>query len=74
MVYPDGRAVVARGEVEGNLLLEERGMNGFGYDPIFVPLGYDKTFGELGADIKNSISHRANALKILRGKLQAGNE
>ena len=74
MVYPDGRTVVARGEVEGNLLLEERGTNGFGYDPVFVPLGYDKTFGELDADIKNRISHRANALRILRGKLQAENE
>ncbi|MGI6766171.1 MAG: RdgB/HAM1 family non-canonical purine NTP pyrophosphatase [Lentihominibacter sp.] len=74
MVYPDGRTVVARGGVEGNLLLEERGTNGFGYDPVFVPLGYDKTFGELDADIKNRISHRANALRILRGKLQAENE
>lgn len=74
MVYPDGRTVVARGGVEGNLLLEERGTNGFGYDPVFVPLGYDKTFGEHDADIKNRISHRANALRILRGKLQAENE
>ncbi len=74
MVYPDGRTLVARGEVEGHLILEERGSNGFGYDPMFVPIGYDKTFGELGEDIKNSISHRANALKILRDKLQAGNE
>ena len=41
----------------------------FGYDPLFVPVGYDKTFGELSSDIKNSISHRANALKALRVKL-----
>ncbi len=69
MVYPDGDTIVARGEVEGHLLLEEKGPRGFGYDPLFVPVGYDKTFGELSAEIKNSISHRANALVSLREKL-----
>ena len=69
MVYPDGETIVARGEVEGHLLLEEKGYQGFGYDPLFVPVGYDKTFGQLSADIKNNISHRANALKVLREKL-----
>lgn len=69
MVYPDGDTVVARGEVEGHMVLEERGGGGFGYDPLFIPVGYDKTFGELGSDIKNSISHRANALNALREKL-----
>ncbi len=69
MVYPDGKTIVARGEVEGNLVLEARGDNGFGYDPLFIPKGYDKTFGELGAEIKNGISHRANALKVLHQKL-----
>ncbi|MDO4517873.1 MAG: RdgB/HAM1 family non-canonical purine NTP pyrophosphatase [Bacillota bacterium] len=69
MIYPDGKTIVARGEVEGNLVLEARGDNGFGYDPLFVPKGYDKTFGELGAEIKNGISHRANALKVLYQKL-----
>lgn len=72
MVYPDGRYIVARGEVEGHLILEERGEHGFGYDPMFVPLGYDKTFGELDSKIKNGISHRANALKVLREKLATG--
>lgn len=69
MVFPDGSSIVARGEVEGHLLNETVGENGFGYDPMFVPCGYDKSFGELDADIKNSISHRANALKVLREKL-----
>lgn len=69
MVYPDGETIVARGEVEGHLVLEERGYCGFGYDPLFVPVGYDRTFGELSSGIKNSISHRANALKTLRAKL-----
>lgn len=69
VVYPDGETIVARGEVEGHLVLEERGERGFGYDPLFVPAGYDRTFGELSSEIKNSISHRANALAALREKL-----
>lgn len=70
MVFPDGRTIATRGTVEGHLILEERGQGGFGYDPIFVPLGYDKTFGELGEDIKNSISHRADSLRQLKEKLE----
>ncbi|MCR5035357.1 MAG: RdgB/HAM1 family non-canonical purine NTP pyrophosphatase [Clostridia bacterium] len=70
MVYPDGKTLVARGTVEGHLVLEERGDNGFGYDPLFVPEGYDRTFGELGHEIKNSISHRARALQVLHEKLE----
>mgnify|MGYP002734977286 CR=1 FL=1 len=70
MVYPDGKTIVARGTVEGHLVLEERGDGGFGYDPLFVPEGYDRTFGELSQQIKNSISHRANALKALYDKLE----
>jgi len=52
-----------RGEVYGKIICEPRGNGGFGYDPIFQPDGYDKTFSELPAEIKDSISHRANALK-----------
>lgn len=74
MVFPDGRRIVARGEVEGHIVTERQGTNGFGYDPLFVPAGYDKTFGEIDPDIKNRISHRANALKILREKLQSEEE
>lgn len=70
MVYPDGNAIVARGEVEGHVLTESIGSCGFGYDPLFVPNGYDETFGVLGAEIKNNISHRAKALKVLRKKLE----
>ena len=70
MVYPDGETLVARGTVEGHLILEERGETGFGYDPLFVPEGYDKTFGELGQEIKNTISHRARALQVLHEKLE----
>jgi len=52
-----------RGEVHGVITMEPRGSNGFGYDPIFMPDGYDKTFGELDAEIKNKISHRAVAFQ-----------
>lgn len=69
MVFPDGEKLVARGEVEGHILLEERGSNGFGYDPLFVPEGYDISFGEIDAEIKNKISHRAKALAELRKML-----
>lgn len=70
MVFPDGEKIVARGEVEGHIVLEEQGSNGFGYDPLFIPDGYDITFGEIDSEIKNKISHRANALLKLREKLQ----
>ena len=53
------------GIVEGTIIRERRGEGGFGYDPIFVPDGYDKTFAELGGDIKNTISHRARATRKL---------
>ncbi len=51
------------GVVKGTILHEKRGEGGFGYDPVFVPEGYDKTFAELGSDIKNTISHRALAIQ-----------
>lgn len=51
------------GKIEGEIIKEPRGNTGFGYDPIFVPKGYSKTFAELGADEKNKISHRALAVK-----------
>jgi len=66
IVYPDGTNIVARGEVEGHIAFEESGDNGFGYDPLFIPLGYNKTFGDFTSENKNKISHRANALVKLR--------
>ncbi len=53
------------GIVEGHIIRERRGGEGFGYDPVFQPDGYDKTFAELGMDIKNHISHRARAVQKL---------
>ena len=51
------------GSCEGRIAHEPRGSGGFGYDPVFVPEGYEKSFGELPSEIKQSISHRARALK-----------
>lgn len=53
------------GLVRGKITTEEYGHGGFGYDPIFIPEGYDKTFGELPAEVKNSVSHRARAIANL---------
>jgi XTP/dITP diphosphohydrolase len=62
----DGEKYLFEGVVEGMLIREERGKAGFGYDPIFVPEGYTRTFAELGTDIKNTISHRAKAVNKLK--------
>ena len=58
------------GIVEGEITRERSGADGFGYDPIFRPVGYDRTFAELGTDIKNQISHRARATQKLCDFLQ----
>lgn len=62
LVAPDGREWLAEGVCRGTILTEGRGTGGFGYDPLFVPEGYDRTFAELGSEVKNRISHRARAL------------
>lgn len=54
------------GACEGKILIEPRGQNGFGYDPLFVPAGFAQTFAELGEDVKNALSHRAKALEKLK--------
>lgn len=61
----DGKSYLFEGIVKGRIIHEKRGDSGFGYDPIFIPDGYDKTFAELGNDIKNKISHRAMAVNKL---------
>jgi len=54
------------GACEGKIIFEARGKDGFGYDPLFVPNGFDATFAELGEDVKNKISHRSKALEKLK--------
>lgn len=54
---------IFEGEIRGKIIENMAGENGFGYDPIFVPEGYDKTFAQLSSEIKNTISHRARAME-----------
>jgi XTP/dITP diphosphohydrolase len=63
LVTPDGHRATARGAIEGNLADERRGSNGFGYDPIFVPLGETRTTAEMTAEEKDAISHRGKAFR-----------
>ena len=62
-------AILFAGTCEGRIDFAPRGENGFGYDPVFVPTGFDQTFAELGDAVKNQLSHRAKALAQLRAKL-----
>nr|WP_320133192.1 non-canonical purine NTP pyrophosphatase [uncultured Holophaga sp.] len=64
-----GAPFTVGGSVEGSLAPEPRGLQGFGYDPIFIPQGHTRTFGELGSEIKHSLSHRGNAAAELRARL-----
>ncbi len=61
LCWPDGHCETFEGEAHGRLVFPPRGANGFGYDPIFMPDGYDITFGEFDPDAKHAISHRARA-------------
>ncbi len=67
-----------RGEVRGTIATEPAGSNGFGYDPVFIPEGYDKTFAELGGEVKDKISHRARAFEqavaFIRSELKSMDE
>jgi XTP/dITP diphosphohydrolase len=62
----DLKTEVFDGVCEGRIGFDLRGQGGFGYDPLFTPSGYDRTFGELGEEIKNRFSHRAKALAKLK--------
>jgi XTP/dITP diphosphohydrolase len=75
LAWPDGHCESFRGEVAGRLVWPPRGEHGFGYDPIFVPAGYDATFGEIGADgWKHRISHRARAFEKFAAECLAGGD
>jgi len=68
---PAGKVFVVEGTCSGSIAFEMRGKNGFGYDPIFIPSGYKKTFAELSPNTKNRISHRAKAFKKAKKVLLA---
>lgn len=68
--YGPRNYAVFEGEIKGRITFEPKGENGFGYDPLFIPDGYKKTFAELGPEIKNRISHRAKALKKFKNYLK----
>lgn len=74
LVWPDGRKLVARGSCEGLITFEPRGEDGFGYDPVFYVPSQGCTFAQMGAERKNAISHRANALHRLEALLDQENE
>lgn len=76
LVTPDGEEVVRHGVVDGHLLTAPRGENGFGYDPLFVPDGYEQTTAELDPAAKDAISHRGRAVRSILVDLEdslAGN-
>lgn len=68
--FPNGDEIRAEGECPGEILFAPRGENGFGYDPIFKPEGFEKSMAELTPDEKNAISHRGRALEIFKEELR----
>jgi XTP/dITP diphosphohydrolase len=72
LAWPDGHVDSFEGKVEGSLVWPMRGKNGFGYDPIFLPLGGDMTFGEMEPALKHAMSHRADAFEQLVAACFAG--
>ena len=68
--FPNGDVISARGECEGTLAFAPMGDGGFGYDPVFFVPGLKKTFAQLSAEEKNSMSHRGYALEVFKGKLE----
>lgn len=69
LITEDKKIYTVQGECKGVIALDFRGPRSFGYDPLFMPEGFNETFAELGADIKDKISHRAKALENLRNIL-----
>jgi XTP/dITP diphosphohydrolase len=65
IVWPDGHHEVFEGKTQGSLTWPPRGTLGFGYDPVFVPAGYDQTFAEIAPEAKHAVSHRADAFAKL---------
>ena len=68
--FPDGRVITTRGTIEGFIGFEEKGENGFGYDPLLYVPEYGMTTGEMSPEMKNKISHRGKALELMKVKLK----
>lgn len=68
-VFPDGRSVTTKATIEGLIGYEEKGENGFGYDPILYVPEYDMTTAQMSSELKNSISHRGKALELMKKEL-----
>ena len=66
LCLPDKTIIITEGSCSGTIATSPRGTNGFGYDPVFIPDGYNHTFAELSASVKNQISHRYNAYNKLK--------
>ena len=64
LAWPDGHAEIFEGRIDGTLVWPPRGGHGFGYDPIFVPMGLNETFGEIAPEKKHAMSHRARAFAL----------
>lgn len=66
IITEEDEVLTAKGECKGHIGFKASGFNDFGYDPLFIPQGYEKTFAELSSDIKNKISHRSRALEEIK--------
>ena len=66
LYWPNGKSYSSKGIVKGKISSIKKGKNGFGYDPIFIPEGYNKTFGEMSSNLKMSIDHRYEAFKKIK--------
>ena len=69
-----GNVLFFEGAINGTIITEKRGNKGFGYDPVFIPEGFDRTFAEMSMNEKNSVSHRAKAVAALYNYLKSKNE
>ena len=72
-ILPDGSIIRTEGECRGEILREPAGEGGFGYDPVFMPQGYDRSMAELGTAVKHRLSHRAHAPRDFKKKLRDPN-
>ena len=70
LITEDKEEIVVEGQCKGTIGFESKGNHGFGYDPLFTPDGFSETFGDLGEEIKNKISHRAKALELLKKEME----